>query len=264
MPLGYLGATGLGATVQLIIVSALFGVLMVLLFGAVSNQGAIRRVKTRISAALLEVVLFRYDTWISLKAQGELLFSGAKYFVLALGPVLILAIPFTLILGHLNLRLGARPLQVGEESVLSVNVPNGSDLRKVTLVAPPAIGVVGPVRIERTGSLVWRLKANTAGAHTVTVNVNEQPVLQERVNVGDRRGEPQGIYLSRKEWLTSMLFPNGGLATRLANDQVDGISLDYPAVSYSLFGLQMSWMTLFLIVSMAVGYACSRVLGVAV
>ncbi|MCX6115662.1 MAG: hypothetical protein NTV65_10690 [Proteobacteria bacterium] len=108
----------LGVGYQLVLVAIIFGIVMVLLYGRISKQAAIKRVKNEIAAGLIEVVLFRRDIQISLRAQGLLLLAGMRYFLLAMGPVLILAIPFTIIFGHLNLRLGARPFAVGEEGVL--------------------------------------------------------------------------------------------------------------------------------------------------
>jgi hypothetical protein len=88
--------------------------------------------------------------------------------------------------------------------------------------------------------------------------------LRERVAAAGHPGEPVGLYLSRTGWLTSLLFPNGGPDQVLASKRVERISLDYPEVSYNFLGIQLSWITIFLIVSMVVGYIGSRFLGVAV
>lgn len=238
---------------------------MVVLFGKVSNQDAIRRVKEQIGAALLEVVLFRRDLSISLKAQGALLIGGIKYFLLAMGPVLILAIPFALILGHINLRLGARPLAVGEEGILAVSVARGTDLRSIDIKAPLGVDVVGPVRVPKSSSLFWRLSPQRSETLNFEVQGPSGSTLTEELVASPHMTTlPAGIYLSKSDWLSQMLFPNGGSTQRISTAPFQSIELTYPQRVYSFFGVEMSWITGFLIISIIAGYLGSRVLGISV
>jgi hypothetical protein len=255
----------LSPTLQLAVVSALFGIVMVLVYGKISNQGAIRKVKEQIGAALLEVVLFRRDVRISLRAQASLLWAGVKYFLLAMGPVLVLAIPFALVLGHINLRLGARPLQVGEPSVLAVSVAKGTDVRSIQLSAPSGIDVVGPVRIPKSESLYWRLTPQQPGDLAFDLRSAGGASLSEALVAGAAsRTPPAGIFLSTSNWPAQMLFPNGSAAQRLDTAPLQSVELTYPQREYVFFGLGMSWITAFLIISILAGYAGSRVFGISV
>lgn len=251
--------------VQLVVVSAVFGIIMVLVYGKISNQAAIRRVKEQIGAALLEVVLFRRDVRISLRAQASLLWGGIKYFLLAMGPVLVLAVPFALILGHINLRLGARPLEVGESSVLSVSVATGTDVRNVQLSAPTSIDVVGPVRVPKSESLYWRLTPKQAGDLTFGLRTPSGSSLSEAVVAGAASlTPPAGIFLSNSDWPAQILFPNGSAAQSLTAAPFQSVELTYPQREYVFLGLEMSWITAFLIISILTGYAGSRVFGISV
>jgi hypothetical protein len=251
--------------VQLLIVSAVFGVVMVLVFGKVSNQRAIRRVKTEISASLMEVFLFRRDMVQALKAQGSLFMAGLRYFFLAMGPVLILAIPFALVLGHLNLRFGARPLLYKDSSVLSVNVAKDTDLRSITLQANPGLEVVGPVRVPKARSVYWRVRPSEDGQHSLQIAVSGQgEAIKQVVESGPESSRPLGVYLSRHELVNPLLFPNGGGGFALPPGPIERIELSYPERHYVWGGMEFSWVSVFLIVSILAGLVGSRLFGISV
>ncbi len=269
--LAWMTGTGLAlvswtpALVQLVLVSVVAGVVMVLIHGKLSNQTALKRVKTDISAALMEVFLFRRDTLQALKAQGALLSAGCRYFFLAMGPVLILAVPFAIALGHLNVRFGARPLGQSENAVLSVNVAKGTELRKVALVADPGLTVEGPVRVPKIGSLHWRVRPTSDGQHSLKVVVpGVDKVIEQSIQSGQAEAAPLGIYLSRHELLTSLFFPNGGGGFSLPPGPVERVQLSYPERTYALGGMEFSWVSVFLVVSIAAGLVGSRLFGISV
>lgn len=249
---------------QLTVFSALFGVVMVLLYGRVSNQDAIRRVKDDITAALLEVVLFRRDIRVSLRAQAELFLSGLRYFLLALGPVLILALPFALILGHVNLRLGARPLALGEQGILAVTAKSGGTLRELQVKGSENLEVVGPVRVPKASAAYWRLTPKGDGAQSFELAVGTSSLAGE-LHSGAPSGTPAaGIFLTRTDWLTQILFPNEGPTQTLPSGLLSSVELTYPQREYSLFGFGMSWVTAFFVLSIIAGYLGSRVFKISV
>ena len=238
---------------------------MVLLFGLVSNQSAIRRVKEQIGAALLEVVLFRRDVRVSLSAQMSLLWAGTRYFLLAIAPVLILAVPFSLVLGHVNLRLGSRPLSPGEQGILAVSVKKGTDLQSVVLSRVDGLSVVGPVRVPKTSSIYWRLSPEQVGRMKLDIHAGSAAEIQQDLIAGTPTDtEPAGIFLTKTDVLSQLLFPNGGAAQTIPPGPFESIELTYPQRSYSLCGLEMSWLTAFLVISIIAGYVGSKLFGVSV
>ncbi len=252
-------------SIQLLIVSVVFGLVMVVIFGKVSNQEAINRVKTDISASLMEVFLFRADMLQALKAQGALLLAGCRYFFLALGPVLILAVPFALILGHFNLRFGVRPLKSTEASVLAVSVAKGTDLRAVALQTDSGLEAVGPVRVPKTRSVYWRVRPSLEGQHSLRLSVDGQgQVFRQVVESGIESSRPLGVYLSRHEVLTPLLFPNAGGGFSLPPGPIERIELSYPDRYYTFGGLEFSWVSVFLVVSILAGLVGSRFFGISV
>jgi hypothetical protein len=259
---------------QLTAVAIVFGVLMVLLFGKLSNQEAVRRVKDEIAAAILEVYLFRRDIRLSLRAQGSLFKSGVRYLFLALGPVFILLIPFAVLLGHFNLRLGNKPLDVGSQAVLTVRVAPNVELDSVALnfanavqvpgnQAPDIMLAAGPVRVQRDRELLWRLSPQQAGRFELSVSTGATRAT-ENVVAGADDGGPVGIFYSTEDWLLQLVYPDGSREARPSSGPIRFISLDFPQHAYSLFGLELSWMSAFLIVSLLAGYAGSKVFGISV
>ena len=95
---------------------------------------------------------------VSLQAQGRILLGAFRLFVLAIVPMLVMAVPVTLLLGQLALWYQARPLRVGEDAVvtLKLNGDAATAWPPVSLEPTDAVEVKsGPVRVrsQRDGLL---------------------------------------------------------------------------------------------------------------
>jgi hypothetical protein len=64
--------------------------------------------------------------------------------------------------------------------------------------------------------------------------------------------------------LTTLLFPNGGGGFTLPPGPIERVELSYPERSYWLAGAEMSWISVFLLVSIVSGLVGSRLFGVSV
>ena len=261
----------------LFISAVVFGVLMVFAYGYVSNQSAIRRVKNDITSYILETFLFRYDTVLSLKAQLKLFFAGAKYAALALGPILILAVPCIFLLAHMNLRLGYRPLHPGESKLLSVELERGSNLQGVSIVALNGSGVTeaksstiainGIVRTPKESRAVGRVVALEAGVQTIVLpggETSEVVVDTKEGSLSRSTARPLGVSLTRNDWLTAFLSPNGAARQVIESKEVSSVFLTYPERDYELLGMQLTWILPFLVISIVAGFIGSKFLGIAV
>src|SRR5258708_36529644 len=162
-PLGVLPGW-LSATV----VSAATGVLMLLAYKYTSNQKAIKRVRDDINAQLLALKLFKDSASVALRAQGRLLVGAFRLMVLAVVPMLVMVVPVCLLLGQLALWYQSRPLQVGEEAVLTLKL-NGnaeSSWPDVRLEPTDAIETtIGPVRVQSKREICWNIKARANRHH---------------------------------------------------------------------------------------------------
>ena len=181
-PLGVLPGW-LSATV----VAAVTGVLLLVVFKYTSNQRAIKRVRNDINAHLLALKLFKDSAWVALRSQGRILMGAVRLFVLAVVPMLVMAVPVTLLLGQLGLWYEARPLRVGEEAVITLELGGdaGSPWPAVSLDPSDALDVTaGPVRVRSRREVCWNVKARQPGDHRLAFRVDDTTIAKE-LAVGD-------------------------------------------------------------------------------
>src|SRR5262245_32425105 len=98
------------------------GLLFLVAFKYTSNQRAIKAVRSDIKANLLALKLFKESPWVTLRAQGRVLWGALRSVALAVVPLLVMAVPVCLLLGQVALWYQVRPLPVGEEAVITVKL----------------------------------------------------------------------------------------------------------------------------------------------
>src|SRR5437868_3166835 len=98
------------------LIAALTGIVMLVIFKHTSNQKAIKQARADIKAQMLAMKLFKENVWVTLQAQAGLLWGAFRMIALALVPMLVMAVPLTLVLAQLGLWYQARPLQIGEDT----------------------------------------------------------------------------------------------------------------------------------------------------
>ena len=170
-------------------VAAVTGVLMLVAFKYTSRQQAIKRVRDDISANLLALKLFKDSASAALQAQGRLLLAAGRLFLLALVPTAVMIVPMTLFLGQLGLWYEMRPLPVGEEAVVTMqlNGPADAPFPEASLQSVDGVETTaGPVRVRtpagaRSGGTSRQPRQ---GYHRLVFQVGEQQVDKE-LAVGD-------------------------------------------------------------------------------
>src|SRR5579863_3406032 len=105
--------------ISLVPVSLLAGVAMLLVIRRTSNPAAVGRVKARLMAHLYEMRLFADEPVLVWKAQWELLKGNVRYLGMMLLPVAVMTIPMILVLAQLDCFYGYRPLQPGQDAILT-------------------------------------------------------------------------------------------------------------------------------------------------
>ena len=241
----------------LLLVSAVSGVVLLKIYGLVSNQKAIRKVKSDIGGALLEVVLYRHDVRTILGAQFSLFKLASKYFLLAVPPIVVLMIPCILLLAQLNLRFGYRPVSAGEPLIVSAVAANDEALQNLKFVPQAGVSVTPPVRIPATREAFWRLTP-AEGEGPWHMRVEQQSKGFDFVlNPGSGMTES---FWSVK-WWNWLLYPG--------SDRINGegaalkeLAISYPASSYRILGMEMNWIVVFFLVSLLSGLVASRYMGV--
>ena len=239
---------------------AVFGILLVPIYGRVSPQKRIATAKKRIFAALFESVLFRRNSALSLKAQGRMFLNGAIYFLLAIPPILILAIPCILVLGQCNLFYGLAGLSAATPTVIVARFADSSDLRGAQLSADTAIEISAPVRDPQGHEVAWRVTAPVNQQSTnslISLQLGEKS-LSLPLTIGESRQKVYPLYSN--SLLDNLVSPSGSKLP----EWLTAVEIHYPTsnMDYGLFST--NWVVLFLVISIFSGYIASKVFGVEV
>jgi hypothetical protein len=115
----------------LIAVSAVTGIVMLVLYKYTSPQKAIRKVKDRVHARILEMRLFKDNFGTMIKAMGGMFAANFMYFGCNLLPLILLVLLVIPVCAQLNMRFGYRSLDVGDRFVLTVKTRDLAVLREM-------------------------------------------------------------------------------------------------------------------------------------
>lgn len=253
-----LSLSGQALLIGLCLVSIVVGVIFLLLYGRVSNQGKIRDCKRAINAAFLEAILFRHDLRASLHAQGAMFLGGLRYFSLATPPLLILLLPSLFILAQLNLRYGLRPLRTAEPAIVSLRLEDASQLFNLSLESDSGgIDVTPPLRKQSEQEILWRVTPTTPGDKRLSVKLGDQQIISTELRVVGTRSPTVEAY-GEQRWWSKILYP--GTLLKTAGQQVRQAWISYPEQKLQIFGMHLHWIVVFCVVSILAGLVASRVL----
>jgi hypothetical protein len=248
---GWLSATLAGAVT---------GVVLLVVFKYTSHQRAVRAVRNDIKANLLALRLFKDNPLVTLEAQGGVLVGAGQLLALALVPMLVMLVPVCLILGQLGLWYQARPLRVGEDTVLTLRLPGGDDapFPEVYLQPTAALEVlIGPVRVQSKRELCWSVKANADGYHRLVFQVGGQTVEKEFA-VGDGF---MRVSARRPEWSWEDVLRHPAEAPFRPDAPVRSIEIEYPSRPSWTSGTDW-WVVYWFAVSMVAALCFRRALNV--
>lgn len=140
--------------ISLFPVSAIYGVVAVLVFRGLTERAAIRRSVNRILAHVMEFGLFLDSPGLVFGAQRDLLRENVRLLRLVLLPGVILA----MLIAPMYWLYGHAPLPVGEPSVVTIQMKDAA-MPPVRLEAPEGMVVETPgVRIVRDHQISWRVR----------------------------------------------------------------------------------------------------------
>lgn len=250
---------GLPPAWGLIAISLVTGVLLLWIFGKVSNQSAIRVIRDRIRGNLIGVRLFQNDIAIVLRLQGRILLDTLVYMRYSVVPMFILMIPVLLIMTQLNLRFAVRPLYPGETTILEVRMKDGQGIREgAVLEAPEGVVVETPaVHSRESGRISWRIRAEAPGRHTLQIHTPKGSI-QKGLVVSERWGPVPTL---RAASLFDQFFFPGEPAVP-SKAPFHSIHLEYSTLPITFFGIPLNWIVAFFIFSLIAGFACKDLLGV--
>ena len=143
--------------------------------------------------------------------------------------MLVMALPVTLLLGQLSLWYEARPLRVGEDSVITLKL--GGDQRSSLAGREPralaALWMCPPDRyaLRSKREVCWSVKAREPGSHLLAFRVDDRTVTKE-LAVGDGF---MRVSAERPAWGdVSSIFMNPWEEPFRPGEPVRSIAIEYP------------------------------------
>ena len=242
------------------------GIVALIVYKYVSNQGGIQRTKNAIKVHLLEIRLFKEDIGAVLAATAKILLKNALYLGHNILPMLVMIVPMMTILFQLEARYAHDPLPVGSVNLLILKLD-----RRQPDVPDTATGLAAAVRLEipdglsldappvRTaeGEIAWRLRAERPGDHVLAIHVGDR-IVEKRVAVG---GPPRKVPVLRTKGLEGLLYP--GEPGLPGDSPVQSARLEYPARDLGwLPGGEMGVLATFFGLSILSGFALKGLFGV--
>ncbi len=157
--------------VVLVILSALIGVLMLLIWRYTSNQKAIKDVRNQIAAHLLATRLFKDNLAVTFRAQRKIVTQALRLLVHSIKPMIIMFIPFVLLMSQIGYHYEFRPFHPGERIHVVATLKPGLDDAALlgpgsTLKLPEGLSAdrFDPCRAIPIRTADWRLTADRPGA----------------------------------------------------------------------------------------------------
>jgi len=197
------------ALFDLLVWPVVCGIVALVVYKYLSNQKGIERAKDKVKVHIYEIRLFGHDPLVVLLATAKVFLRNFVYLGHQMLPMVVLTVPMLTILVQLEAHYAFDPSPVGSVDLLKLTLdPDQTAVtpRDVKLAVPDGVHVeAGPVRTA-DGEVYWRLKADAAGDHPLTVSAGDQQ-LTKTWSVG---GEPRKVStLLTKSW-ESFLYPGDG------------------------------------------------------
>ena len=228
----------------LALISAASGAAMLWIFRHTSNQPRIHAVKRLVQAHLLELRLYQDEPGIVWRAQKSLMAANLRYLALMLQPALVMAIPFAILLVHLESFYGRAPVRVGADTIVTMELRGGASALP-RLEAPAGVAVETPgVRALDVHQVSWRIRPESPVSGRLRILVDGQSVERSiEAGSGPRFVPGRNVHST---W-EAVWHPG---ESRITAPDVDWVEVRYPGATVEWLGIRMHWLAWFFLVSM--------------
>jgi hypothetical protein len=244
--------------------TTIISIFMVWLFGKVSNQEKIKSTRSRMSAELIGLRLFKDDLRVFFGIQWSIFVWTLKYLRYSVVPMLILMVPVIALVTQLNLHYAMAPLAIGEQTLIKAKLRNTDLLTngsQITLQATDALNIeTAGVRSLDTGEVSWRVRGVSDGRFDLIVTAGDESVTKAMAVGGREEGVSQ--LRTGDSWINNLLYP--GEAPISKQSAIESIEIIYPTLDISFLGFGMNWLILFFVLSMVFGFALKGKMGVSI
>jgi hypothetical protein len=234
--------------VGLVILSALTGLLMLLVWRYTSNQAAIADVRRKISAYLLATRLFKDNLAVTFRAQRQILRQCLRLLGLAVRPTLIMLVPFVLVMTQIGLRYEFRPAPIGRTVRVTATLRPGHSPITVGDVMQLPDGLSrdpqDPCRAAALRTIDWRLTPTRADHFTLILRRGSD-AIEVPLIVGD--GLTRLSRLRGGGWFDRLLYSAEPSIPQ--SSSFESVLIHYPSRSTPIFGLNFHWLLMLLALS---------------
>jgi len=223
--------------VAIAVVSALFGVLGLVIFKYISAQNGIKTAKDKIKGHMIEIRIYQDDLKVVGAAVCKVLFHNMKYLSLNLMPFIPLSVPFVLLLSQLVVRYAFEPLPVDKPFTMTVEVAadQKESVNDIVVMAPdwlaPEDLVI--VRAPSEGRVFISVRDAQPGISDFAFKIGDsivtKPVVIGADTVAPRVMQPEKVagFFDAWIWPAEAMIPADSPITRIA---IEG---EYPGKSFA-------------------------------
>ena len=239
--------------------SVLASVLVLLVYKVLSSQEAIRNVRHRWKAHILEIRLFQDDPVLVGRALRALVAANLRHLRLNVKPLLFAFVPIFCLIVQMDARFGYRPLLPAESAVVCTfwrSTDSGDQEPCPALIAEDGLSVRSPpLRIRNGREICWRIQAHRMGTTGFVLKSKDDPVslrvvVSEEMVPVSRRNVPKGS-------LAVLRYPAGQPLP--PNQDLLAVEIAYPRRDFRVLGCRIHWIAPFLFLSLLAGYLLKRV-----
>lgn len=163
------------------IISAVVGVLALVIYKYTSNQKALGEIWDKIKGHLLGLILFKDSIAITLKFQWKLFLNLLLLLLHLLKPMAFMIIPVSLILAQLGQWYQAKPLEIGDDCLVTVQASD-EVLTNIWLKTSEGFEVTaGPVAMPDVGQICWKVEATQDGTHMMNFKAGSDEFTKKLV-----------------------------------------------------------------------------------
>jgi uncharacterized membrane protein (DUF106 family) len=247
------------ALIVLLVLSILTGLVMIVLFGYLSDQKAVHHAKDQLRAQMLAVRLFQDQPQVVLRAYGRIITGTGRYLRVSFKPLAVIILPMIALLIYGDRYLGSLPFQTNQPILLKAQLDKPEALDNVALRLPPGLSESAPaVHIAENNEVDWRLVASADGNYTVNVLAGGQEIGKQVV-VSNNLAHLSECRLRDRLWqrLLDCAEP-----TLPANAPVQLLAVNYPARDFDLGPWTTNWLVIYFVVSLAAAVVFKFILGI--
>jgi uncharacterized membrane protein (DUF106 family) len=249
-PLGSLPILG-----SLAIVSLVTAIAILLVMRATSNQQALASTERQMYADLLEMRLFKDDLSAMWRAQLSMFRHNAGYLRLSLAPALWTLVPVVLAVAQLQCYFGFSGVGVREPVLVTATLKSRGEFQNIALDLPPGTRLDTPaIWFPALQQVVWRVVAESTGEYVLGLRAGGMvygKTLQVSNGLVRRSPVRPGAQL-----IDEVLYPSE--APLPDSGPFASIRVAYPDRHIDVFGAQMPWFDVYIVLSVVFALALRR------